>query len=215
MQEQDILEALKEMIKANIEKFKPGYAIDETGNVINVNAKNNTQSLKELEPLYNEYKDCDAYAKAVSNFNHIYTNILTVDAMNKYANNELKFPFKIYLPFIDVYFIYDKIKDNQLIVEKYKKTKLKCNKINPYTDYVKKSSYIELAMKLYKKLDDETKKDILGLVHFTIRDAEIIDNPNLYNTMYLKELADVNDVSLDDADIIAELNKELNNDNKF
>ena len=206
---------LKEIIKADIEKY-PGYIITDDGDVMyNHDPANENPTMQQVDLLYNQIKDCDKYAKAVTNLNYIYSNILTNNTMQGYMDNYADFPFNIMLPMIDTYFVYQNLKDNEIILSKKKKTKLKCDKINPISDYTKKASIVELAIKNYNKLDDVTKKEIVSLVYNTIKDADTIDNIDVHNMEYLLKVARLNNVDIETAKKIIETDKNIVNTDKY
>jgi len=217
MQDKDdvTIQMLKEIIKADIEKY-PGYIITDDGDVIyNYDPGNENPTMQQVDLLYNTVKDCVAYVNAVTNLNYIYSNMLTNNTMQSYMENYADFQFNIMLPMIDTYFVYQNLKDNEIILSKKKKTKLKCDKINPISDYTKKASYVELAMKNYNKLDDVTKKEIVSLVFNTIKDADTIDNVDYHNMEYLLKVAELNNVDIETAKKIIEIDKNIVNKDKY
>lgn len=217
MQDKDdvTIQMLKEIIKADIEKY-PGYIITDDGDVkYNYDPKNENPTMQQVDTLYHNLKDCVAYVNAVTNLNYIYSNMLTNNTMQSYMENYADFQFNIMLPMIDTYFVYQNLKDNEIILSKKKKTKLKCDKINPISDYTKKASYVELAMKNYNKLDDVTKKEIVSLVFNTIKDADTIDNVDYHNMEYLLKVAELNNVDIETAKKIIEIDKNIVNKDKY
>ena len=205
-----IFQVLKEMIKADIEKYE-GYTINGNDVICHVD-----RIQADFDAIYDKFKDCAEYIKAVKKFNAIYTDDFINYTMQSYLTDNLNFPFNVMLSFIDTYFIYQKLKDNDLILAEKKKIKLKCDKIKPKSIYTRNASYIELAMKRYKKLDDTTKKEVLSIVYYTVRDASIIDHQDTYNAMGIVNTAEMNDISLSDAELLINAHKKIaDKDYKF
>ena len=103
--EDEQFKMLKELIKANIEKF-PGYIITDNGDVLyDYDPGNENPTMEQVDSKYNIYKDCYAYVKAVTNLNYVYSNILTNNTMQSYMDSYAYFSFNIMLPMVDSFFI--------------------------------------------------------------------------------------------------------------
>jgi len=191
------IETIKELMKQDINKY-PGYILDDNGDVQYVNPMEHKEPLEELERIANNLKDGRKFAKAVKYFNDMYSNIFASNVMHEFAENELDFKMNIYLPLIDVFFVYDAIKDNPIFTKGIKNTKLKVNRIDPKTAYVEKAAYIELGLKKYNKLDDETKRLIVITAGNTLIDYSRLENKDISNRDFLIETAKLNGLPTDD-----------------
>lgn len=155
-------------------KILIGYDFDDDGSLILANERSFSKdgvTDEEIETEYNKLKDCYDYVKAVEKFNIVYNNVFALQkaqidmSLNNLGN------FDIMLVLIDTQLLYDKLKDNEIVLNNKKKFKLLTSKIKPKTYFIEMVNVIELAFKNYKKFDDKMQKQILALVIQTINDA--------------------------------------------
>lgn len=190
---EDQLKSITELIKNDIDNFE-GYELKEDGTVILVTEKsadkNATPEIQKQK--YEEIKDCYNFIKAVEKLNPIYNDIFLVTIKQNVLTNELMYKYNILLPLCDTYFIYEKLKTNEKLLAKQKKTKLLSDKIKPKTDYTKKTGLIELAIKNFKLIDSITQKQILSLVLGSIDVADKEKDIENSNNRYMDEIIRLN-----------------------
>lgn len=190
---EDQLKSITELIKNDIDNFE-GYELKEDGTVILVTEKsadkNATPEIQKQK--YEEIKDCYQFIKAVEKLNPIYNDIFLVTIKQNVLTNELMYKYNILLPLCDTYFIYEKLKTNEKLLAKQKKTKLLSDKIKPKTDYTKKTGLIELAIKNFKLIDSITQKQILSLVLGSIDVADKEKDIENSNNRYMDEIIRLN-----------------------
>jgi len=186
---EDQLKALTEIIKNDINKFE-GYELTEEGTVILTTEKSADKNAtpERQKETYEENKDCYKFMKAVEKLNPIYNDMFLVSIKQSILTQELLYDYNILLPLCDTYFIYEKLKTNEKLLAKQKKTKLSSNKIKPKTEYTKKTSLIELAIKNFQLIDNTTQKQILSLVLGTIDVADKEENIEKANKNFIEEV---------------------------
>ena len=189
----DILEIITEMIKNDINNFE-GYTITEDGTVILTSEKSADKNAtpERQKEVYKDNKDCYNFLKAVEKLNPVYDNFFLMNIKQSVLTEELAYNYNILLPLCDTYFIYEKLKTNEKLLGKKKKTKLASEKIKPKTDYTIKTGLIELAMKNFNLIDTTTQKQVLSLILGTIDVANKEDNIEDSNKRYIDELIKLN-----------------------
>ena len=131
---------------------------------------------EDILKMYEDYKDCELYAKAIKLLNNLYSNELLLDSYQSILNDTVSFKFDVRLVMYDTYLLSDKLTKNEKLLATKKKTKLLTERIEPKTEFLEKANIIELAMKHYKDLDNKTQKQVLALVMQSVHDSDIIDN---------------------------------------
>lgn len=190
---EDQLEILTEIIRNDIKNFE-GYEVKEDGTVILTSEKSADKNAtpERQKEVYEENKDCYKFIKAVEKLNPIYNDLFLASIKQNILNQELVYRYNILLPLADTYFIYEKLKTNEELLARKKKTKLLSDKVKPETDYTKKTMLIELAMKNFKLIDSTTQKQVLSLVLGTIDVAEKEENIEDSNKGYIEEFIKLN-----------------------
>ena len=187
------LKIITEMIKEDIDNFS-GYELTEDGTVILTSEKSADENAtpERQQEIYKEYKDCYKYIKAVEKLNPIYNDLFLATVKQNMLSQELLYNYNILLPLCDTYFIYEKLRTNEKLLAKQKKTKLLADKIKPTTEYTKKTGLIELAVKNFNLIDKTTQKQILGLVLGSIDVAEKEKDVESSNDRYIKKVIRLN-----------------------
>lgn len=178
---------IKEVIRDNIDKFD-GYVLDDNGNVIYDVVNQNKQSVEELEPVYQNLKDCSEYIEAVKWFDDSYEKEEYVKKLQHDLKNNIFFPYNFFLVMFDTFFVSEKIKDNPVVNSMIDDTELKpWNYYYPSGEFLKRTVFIEAGLRAYDKLDDTTKKEIFNVVYHTVRDVDILEGNYLGTIDYLYE----------------------------
>lgn len=182
-------EIITEIIKNNIEDFE-GYTLTEEGTVIltTEDSADKNATIEIQKEVYEENKDCYKFIKSVEKLNPIYNDMFLTNIKQSNLEHELMYKYNILLPLCDTYFIYEKLKTNEELLKKKKKTKLLSEKIKPETDYTIKTGLIELAVKNFKLIDTVTQKQILGLILGSIDVANKEENIESSNRRFEEEV---------------------------
>lgn len=131
---------------------------------------------EDIKQMYDQYKDCYLYSKAVKVFNEVYNNELLKTTYQSIITDQVNYTFDITLVEVDTYLLYNILIENKDLLATKNKTNCLTDKIKPKTNYTKQAVIIELAMKHIKLLDDKTRKQVIAIVMQTINDANIIES---------------------------------------